>query len=666
MAKKKVSHSSNSQDPKHSQIEAQTIPMATLTDDSSLQQIQSLRNLNGKLLKETTERRQQIDSLQSEIRRSAVSYNDILAAFHIENVVASVFVDSQVKEMNLCFDMLLGEKDREVEGLNRQLESLAVRFRNETGVLVKERDRLVYQTKVLGENVEREVKLRGEAEKSRVEGEKLLSQKQRDVAELKTERDSALKSSRESLLAVETLKEEIEAVRREKDEFLKVSENQKQKIGGLEEELTRVNECLKMQEESTRVRLDGVGNKLGLATQRVEEMKKENISLHQEKKEIEKVVEMLTEENAGVRKSLNVAMKELEDKQHKVDETVRVKGEIEEAKVNLESEIVGLREKINELQESYMKELEDKQHEIDAAFRVKGEIEQVKVNLESEIVELRQKINELRKSYNEELEDKQHEVDAAVRVKGEIEEVKVNLESEIVQLREKISDLKKSYTKFETENKQLLSEVESYRNAVEKERVEKGNMKKGFDEERKRVEKLELLISKLKETVVKREADLGQLRNDRDKLVENEKKLEGNVSVLRKENDALQSKLLEARKEVEELSGKVDVWCKNWNKALALLKHTATLVSQQKGIEEEVVANGKNVEEMEEIAVEEVEKIKKAFESKEEMLDEMKQKVVSLNKSVVEAHKSKNMWTVLSSATTIFAAALVAYVARGR
>jgi len=44
----------------------------------------------------------------------------------------------------------------------------------------------------------------------------------------------------------------------------------------------------------------------------------------------------------------------------------------------------------------------------------------------------------------------------------------------------------------------------------------------------------------------------------------------------------------------------------------------------------------------------------------------MKQKLVSLNKSVAGAHKSKNMWTVISSPTIIFVAALAAYVARGR
>jgi len=581
--------------------------------------------------------------------------------------------------MNLCFDTLLGEKDRAVEGLNRELKVLAARLRDETGALAKERDGLVYETKRLEERLDREGKLREEAEKIRLEGETLLLQKQRDIAELKTERDSALESSRLSLAAVERLKQDVEAVTREKDEFVKLSKNQEQKIGGLEKELTRVNESWKIEEKSMRVKLVNVEDKLGLATQRVEEMAREISSLLEEKKDIEKIVEKLTKDNEGVRKSLNAAWKELEDKQREVDEAVRAKGEIEAVKVDLESEIVGLRGKVNELKESCVKFEEGNKQLLSEVESYRSAVEEGRVekeNMRKMFDEEKKKMEKLTKDNDDvskrlnvalkDLEGKQHEVDEAVRVKGEIEKVKVDLESEIVVLREKINELKESCMKFEEENKQLLSEVKSGRSAVEEGRVEKENMKKVFDEEKNKVKKLELLIAELQEMGVKRDADLGQVRSERDKVVENEKKLEGQLSVLRKENDALQSKLLEARKEVENLSAKIEVWCNNWNKALLLLKNTAAVVSQQEVREEEVVWNDINVEKMKERAVEEVERIKKAFESKEEMVDEMKQKLVSMNKSVEGAHKSKNMWTVISSATTIFAAVLAAYVARGR
>lgn len=69
--------------------------------------------------------------------------------------------------MNLCFDILLREKNCDVEGLKRELKSLVVRFQKET-------------------------KLQKELEKLRLESEKLLLQKQRDVLELK---DATLKGS---------------------------------------------------------------------------------------------------------------------------------------------------------------------------------------------------------------------------------------------------------------------------------------------------------------------------------------------------------------------------------------------------------------------------------------------------------------------------------------
>jgi hypothetical protein len=48
------------------------------------------------------------------------------------------------------------------------------------------------------------------------------------------------------------------------------------------------------------------------------------------------------------------------------------------------------------------------------------------------------------------------------------------------------------------------------------------------------------------------------------------------------------------------------------------------------------------------------------------MVDDMKKQVVSLQKSVSDAHKGKNVWTGISSATAIVAAALTAYIAKGR
>ncbi|XP_035544641.1 uncharacterized protein LOC118348023 [Juglans regia] len=62
----------------------------------------------------------------------------------------------------------------------------------------------------------------------------------------------------------------------------------------------------------------------------------------------------------------------------------------------------------------------------------------------------------------------------------------------------------------------------------------------------------------------------------------------------------------------------------------------------------------------------ELDAIKTAFKSKEKMVEDMKKQLGFLQNSIVEAHKQKSFWTLVSSATTIFVAAFVAYVARGR
>jgi len=179
-------------------------------------------------------------------------------------------------------------------------------------------------------------------------------------------------------------------------------------------------------------------------------MAREISSLLEEKKDIEKIVEKLTTVNDNVCKSLNVAWKELEDKQHQVDATVRVKDEIGRVKVDLESEIFELRGKINELKESCMKfDEENKQllSEVESCKSVMEEGRVEKENMKKMFGQEKNKVEKLtkdndhiRKSLNvvwKELEDKQDEVDEALRVKVEIEEVKVDLEREIVELREK-------------------------------------------------------------------------------------------------------------------------------------------------------------------------------------------------------------------------------------
>ncbi|KAK7277882.1 hypothetical protein RJT34_22901 [Clitoria ternatea] len=577
MAKKK----SQSHDLKpHSQPQT---PMAN--GDPSVQ-IQNLKNLNSVLLKETTHHRQQIQSLQSALHHSTMS-SDTNLSLHLQHAVLLVFVDTQVKEMALHFDTLVGDKkdaEYEVVVLKREMNDITQRFQNEKNrlsVLTQERDNLkdelVAESTRLEEIANREKNVREEAEKLRFESENLLekvSEKERVIQELKKDREFALKGSQESLKVIEKLKEEIDVVTRERNEVEKSNNAQERKIGNLELDLKQLNESLKNsrnEEEFMRAKVLHLEGNLEFALQKEEVMKTEISALLEEKKEMEEKVEMLIEKKDSVDKVLGMVQKELEDKQ---------------------------------------KELDD-------AVRVKGEIEQVKVDKENEIVELR----------------------------GEVD-----------RLRDIVDGLKESSRVFEEE---LLSQVNHYRNAIDEVVLEKDNIKKGFDDEKKNVESLKLEITR-KEEMIEKSFD------EREKLVEKHMELETLVDVLMKEKNAQESILLRVQRESDELRAKIEFWSSNSNMALAMLKSTAAFVCQYKNRgEEEVTLDAKLVEEMQPYA-EELNAIKKAFKSKNEMVDEMKQQLVSMQKSMVEAHKNKSLWTVISSATTIFAAALAAYVARGR
>ncbi|RDX96402.1 hypothetical protein CR513_20944, partial [Mucuna pruriens] len=540
MAKKKVSQPSQSH---YDLKQSQTMPMANLTDDPSVQ-IQNLKRLNAVLVTETTQRRQQIESLQSELHRSVLA-SDTALAIHMENAVVSAFVENQVKEMNLRFDALLGEREHEVAVLKRELNDVAARLLSETTALSGERDELVHEAKRLEENLNRERKLREEAERLRFDSEELLSEKQRVILEQKMDRDSALKSSQESVMVIETLKEEIEAVTREKNEVEDLNNGREKKIVALELEVKELNECWKKEEEFMRAKILQLEGNLAVALQKEEEIS----FLLKEKKEMEKRVEILTVEKDGVRNALDVVQKELEVRQHELDE--------------------------------------------------------------------------------------------ATRVKGEIEVVKGNLESEIVELQSKVDELLECCRKCKEENKQFVLQVESFRNAVDEVVLEKDDIKKGFDEEKKKVEKLQLLIAGAQEGAMRSDAELGELRSQRDKLVKKESMLECRVSALRKENDALQSMITEVQSESRDLSAKIEFWCNNSDKALAMLKATAAaLVGEPMDRGEEVVSDENLVEEIQPYA-QELNAIKKAFKNKEEMVDDMKQQLLSLNMSVVEAHKTR-------------------------
>ncbi|CAL0300068.1 unnamed protein product [Lupinus luteus] len=574
-------------------------------DDSSLHQIENLKNLNSMLLKETSQRRQQIEAMDARFSE-AEEKND---ALDLEKDLLFVFMETLMREIGFGFDKLVGEKNEieralseresDVVVLKGEVNELALRVERETVEIVRvseerervknELDGVVAEVNVLREKVLESEKVREEVENLRVERERLLEEereKERVIGELKKDLDLAMKSSEESTEVIEKLKEGIDAVARERDEVVKVKNDQELRIIDLGFELKQLDESLKNlrnEESLMRARIAELEESLSLAAEKEKEMEVEIRGLLKEKKEMEMNIEMLIERGESIKKVLGMAQKGLEDKQHELDDAIRARDEIANLKEVCENEIT---------------------------------------ELKSEVIRLR---------------DIEHKLEGSCR-------------------------------EFEEKNKQLVSEVDHLRNSIDEVTVEKDNIRKGFDEEKNKVENLSLQVVEMKGKIEQTEAELDQVNSEQEKIIERSKTLESHVSVLTNEKDTLHTSHREVQREHDDLRAKFEYSCNNSNQALALLKNTAAVVCQDKdsvGVEG-VISNGKKLEEEIQPYAEELDAIRNAFKSKNEIIDGMKQQIESLQKSVTEAHKNKALMPVISSATTIFAAALTAYFTRRR
>lgn len=602
MAKKKLTHQSK-------QEEEDEHPPQPQNDADKLQ---NLKNLNSLLLKETSERRQQVQSLidanhtlESSLNRSAMQ-NQLLQSHlsdaaddnvvsELQNAVAFVFVKSQVTELGFLFASLVAEKNDmesvvsdlkvEVCEVKSILEDERVRFgrvSEEKDEMKREFEGFIADANVLKEKLlegeKRERKLLEEVEKLREEG----FQKERGIREVMGERDFAVRNMRESAMVIEELKEEKNEILKEKSEILKVNDAQKVTIESMEFEMTRVNEdlCdLQKREGFMRGKILELEERVGLAVEKEEGLMLEIRDLRKQKEELEVSVEMLKRKRDSVLEVLDLVQKQLEDKRREIDETIRAKNEIEEAKVSREAEIVELRR-------------------------------------------------------------------------------------EIVRL---VSELNESCRGLEVINRDLLLEVDSYRNTVDGVVVERDNIRKGFDEEKNKVKSLMLQVAEMEGKIEEMAGEIGLMRGEREKLLGKNEMMESRVEVLMNEKDALQQSLLEAQRERDDMRAKVQFSSINSNRVLEMLKSTAAeLVCRFKEGALEVGSNEQKPEEEIQPYAEQLHAIKDAFRSKDKMVADMKQQSEVLQNSVARAHKMKSFWTVISSATSILAAALAAYVAKGR
>ncbi|KAM7476972.1 hypothetical protein LguiB_024215 [Lonicera macranthoides] len=645
MAKKKVTQ--------HPQNQDQQIHQAAMEETS--EKLENLKSLNAMLLKETVERRQQVDSLQI----SNGSLECELTRSKMEKKVL------QAELIQLSDETVLMELQKSVVCV-----FVKVQVTEKAEIIAKERDGFV---------------------KERIKIEKKLGGLEREMREAMREKSEIEKMKREKENESGFLKKRLSEVAVEIGNEKKIS-------GSVSQERDEIRTRFDAQVEETdrlRVKLTQMEKKERLIEEVVCKLKGECKSLVEEKEERERRLESMKRDTESIERCLVESNRVIEEMKREIGETVREKEVIAEEKnlevvkrTELESEVSQLEEMVLSLQkeeerlrgsiivlekecgEGIEKEKETVK-KIDTLVKEKEEREKNFKKLSEEKGLIVKDLNQVMKQLGEQKKI----VEAMSREKIEVEKAKGNDEKEIVELKKELGKFKSNILSLEESCKvqigrikELESKVNQYRDEFDCVKIERDEAKEGFKKEKMYGMSLREKMLQIEKNLEETKKVVTEMKNENGNLVGEKKELENQCSVLMNDIALVGEKLAKAQKEFDDVKAKTTIADANSELILNLLRSTANLVSVSK--DESVVLNEKGFDELkdkEEMKpfVAELEAIKNAFNSREVKVEDMKREVEFLKDSVTVAHKKKSFWTLVSSATTILAAASVAYVARG-
>ncbi|XP_075522935.1 uncharacterized protein LOC142555749 [Primulina tabacum] len=624
MAKKKVSKS-------HQEKQEDLVVSAAMDSDAS-EKLENLKSLNQMLIKETFERRQQVEallqakeSLESELTRSdserellRSELGDKAERFDLERVLVAVFVAEQLAQEGEVIEgkmkgleremtglkKVIGEKEAEIEGLCGKLteaEDTLGREREVSRRVFSDRDEMkgkldacIEECGGLIDNmIELEERKRGvEVEMERLQDgydDVLMEKKELEnkIELMIGEKNLTKKKLSESNQLIEELKKELEVVVKEKEGIEEDKYAEMVRTSKLEDDVCGLNEMVESLREEKEILCANVTK---LETKCVEGEEKQNEMgrkierLLEEQKLVEKRVECLIDEKNTIEKDLVDALKQLDDAREKVEDLVKENAVLVEAKDRLDIEI--------------------------GAFK-------------SQVDELKGILSELEKSCGDKVE--------------------------------KITSLE--------------SQVAGYRDALERVKIEIDEIKKSWDEEKQLTHMLEGKIFEMENKIeengkIAREEEAKNAAMYADKI-----ELQNQCRVRQEEIASLENSLNAARCELDSIKSQAELAGANSELALNLLKETAAFCSKGGGKDAEngdlLGGKPRNDEGTNAYAME-LEMIKNAFKSNSTKIENLNRQLEFLQNSVVVAQKKKSFWTVLSSATTVLAAVSLAYVARGR
>ncbi|CAF1938996.1 BnaC05g46670D [Brassica napus] len=388
----------------------------------------------------------------------------------------------------------------------------------------------------------------------------------------------------------------------------------------------------------------------------------ERMVREEERIEMEKAMEEKEEEIEGLRSEKNEMEIVKSDQRGEIEELERKLGEVSDAVESLRKEEKALRGVVVRLEKN-LDESVEKERVMMVQIGVIGKEKMVK---ESELERLNKEKSSVEKQMvmvSVQCLDKEKLIDQLCREKVELEERVFSGEAKRVELSRKVDELERAVAALQKDcvdrtetNEKLQCKVGELRDALEQVEVEREEAGKALDEEKRHGEDLKADVSKSEKMIETTLVELEKVKIEQESLSTAKNDLEKQSKSLKSEKAILEKKLLELTKAIDALIESAGTDAK---RSLVMLKRAASAVSHSDS-EQQKQENG-----AESYALE-LESIEKAFKNKESIIEEMKKEAESMKQSTEEAHKKKSFWTVVSSVTTIFAAASFAYASRTR
>ncbi|KAL4579846.1 hypothetical protein LXL04_016014 [Taraxacum kok-saghyz] len=560
MAKKKTKQLQSEENiPPTTQHE---IPRQT-TDDAASEKLDSLKSLNAMLLKETVERRHQVDSLtqtnsslESELNRCKSD---------------KVSLESEFSGLTERAMMLEIEKESASRFVALQLDEMTNVNRRERAALEEKIEGLVREMNRVSE------------EKNAIEEEK--NKKESEIGSLNGRLNSLVTQVGEEKFAFSKVCEERDGIKAQLHDRIQYEKGLRSKLTEAEKREAEITE------NSLKVKaayVDLVEEKK-LTDRKVDSILKDKDLVEMNLAESNRLVDVL-------KRDIEKMMKEKMETDDDRDVQERKKNELHASVHNL-NELVYKLKKGEEQLVTKVADLE-KKHAMDSEKEAKMSIEidvlvKEKQEIEAGIQKLTQEKSLVSKDLNEALKMIEHQ---KLTINQMLEE-KTKITEQSAKFKNTIATLENSNKVQVNKIKQLETEISNHKAAFDKARA-------NLDEEKLKLKNSNEKISKMDKSIEETRKKLSKMTTESEKLVAEKNKLAESLAKTRKEHDDTKAKLKlsEAKK----------------NQILKILKATNIISSSKEDdhIDQEIKKHAT-----------EVEAVKKAIKDKESLVEEQKKQL---------------------------------------